>query len=1202
MEPFDIAHTPLAGINLIEASAGTGKTYAIEGLFLRLLIEKQIPLEKILVVTFTKAATAELSGRIRSKLVKALSAFRRGTCDDPLIDALLTKIPQRAASARLLEAALVDYDRASIFTIHGFCQRILHEHAFETGNLFDTELVTDPNPLLQEIADDFWRRQLYPSPPEFVSYVLKTARGPEYFFRLLKTLPAPDADIVPPLYSQPSLDSLPAYRCEFQRLQSAWPGSRESVIALLKDPALNGRRYGTVTVTPPAPGSRRDAMVSGLAADLERLLDTGGNGYPLFQDFVKLTGGYLAASVRKGHQPPVHPFFDGCDRLYRLGEALEREMDAALLYLKRKILADAPAELRLRKRSRNIMFFDDLLIRLRQAIRAAAGDALVQEVRSRYAAALVDEFQDTDTVQYEIFSHFFAGSAHVLFMIGDPKQAIYGFRGADIFSYIHASREAAHRYTLLKNWRAGPGLNRAVNTIFANTDAPFVFDEIAFSAGESALENARPLDADRAALELWFMRRPDGDALTRSETEEMITDQVAAEIVRLLSDQIDPAREEDIAVLVRTNRQALRVKSRLADMRVPAVLYRAGNVFESHQALDIYRILRSVSDPGNEKKLKAAWSTETMGFGDAAIGESFAESDVWDSRRAAARTYHDVWRRGGFMRMFRALMGAEQLGRRLLTLPDGERRFTNVLHLAELLHRRAVEKNAGMTGLVRWLEAQMAATLSDPDAHQLRLESDARAVKIVTIHKSKGLEYPIVFCPFCWEASDLRDPTAIFHDPDSERLILDLQPEKNGRHVRRARTELLAENLRLLYVALTRAKSRCYLAWGHIKGSSTSALAYLLHREPAAAEADVVDALVQTMSARTPDMLYADLERLAGNSGDSIRIVSPSRSAQTAYVPADTPVGALSRRTFSGRIDTTWQIKSYSSLVSRPLHVDDVQDRDALFEPLPVAGDSRIARGETAGTAEKKDIFSFPRGARAGNFFHDLFENAAYDAVPSDACRQLVADKLREYAFSEDWSDTVCEMLHRVLQTPLPGGDGGVRLSSVPPDARINEMPFYFPLRLLTPRTLKSVWAGIGAPDVPPDLPERIDTLTFSPARGFMKGYIDLVFRHRDLYYIVDWKSNYLGPRIEDYHQRHLTGIMQETLYVLQYQIYTLALDRYLSVRLPGYRYENNFGGVFYLFCRGIDGHRPEYGVYADRPSPRLLESLGRTLIPGYRP
>ncbi|MGB5993733.1 MAG: UvrD-helicase domain-containing protein, partial [Desulfobacterales bacterium] len=464
MKIFDPINTPLTGTNLIEASAGTGKTYTIAGLFLRLILEKQLTVNQILVVTFTKAATEELKERIRNTLLDAKSAFLKDSSNDVFVKTIVKKYDNRALAIQLIQDALMDFDNAAIFTIHGFCQRILHENAFETQSLFDTELVADPTGLTREIVDDFWRKHFYSLPMEFISYLLKKISGPEYFLKLLTKNRTADIKIVPEL-EKPDLASLDDFRAMFKRLQTIWPDSRIQVTHLLKDSSLSGSIYGSLkSVTMQAGVSKRDLMVASMTALMDKFVDEKSTGFPLFKGFEKFTATKIENSARKNYRPPSHEYFDICDTLYHKGVSLESEMETYLMYFKAQCFKFTREQLLVRKKQNNIQFYDDLLIKLKNALEDKGGKKLVQIIRKKYSAALVDEFQDTDSFQYIIFTRIFDSKKSTFFMIGDPKQSIYSFRGADIFSYMKAARNTDSKYTLIKNWRSNPNLITAVNT------------------------------------------------------------------------------------------------------------------------------------------------------------------------------------------------------------------------------------------------------------------------------------------------------------------------------------------------------------------------------------------------------------------------------------------------------------------------------------------------------------------------------------------------------------------------------------------------------------------------------------------------------------------------------------------------------------------------------------------------------------------
>ena len=1213
MEPLDLINTPLEGINLIEASAGTGKTYAIEGLFLRLILEKQLRVDQILVVTFTKAATEELRDRIRGKLLQAEKSFATGTSEDNLLADLLLHQKDHAAAVDLIHDALVEFDKAPIFTIHGFCARILYEHAFETANLFDSELISDQTELVRDVAEDFWRSHFYDAPQELISYFTAKIKNPTYFRRLLNKTGATELKIIPQV-AKPPLKSLSVFRKSYQRLKDQWPAARSAVIEALRDPALSGTYYGSMKPVENNPETtKRDLKIFAITDAMDKYVAVNSGGFPLFKNFENFTTRKIIKATRKKESPPSHEFFNTCDDLYRCADTLQAELENYFVYLKTQLFEEAPAALKKRKSEKNIQFFDDLLILVKQALADKKSNPLAAAIRQKYKAALVDEFQDTDDVQYEIFSRLFSAEDSLLFMIGDPKQAIYSFRGADIFSYLKAARQAQAKFTLTKNWRSKPHLITAVNTLFSNLKTPFLFEGIPFKNASPGVQDSNGLTEKEKPLTIWYLdSREHADRnkpVNKTDAVRLIAAAVAEEICRIVTKKAPVWQPGDMAVLVRTNRQAQQVKGHLSARGLPSVLYSTGNIFDSHEAMQIEKILLSISEPENPEYLKAALAMKMMG----AAGEELLSERLdllqWEHRLSSFREYFQVWQKSGFMRMFQIVLSREKIRQRLLSFADGERQLTNVLHLAEIIHQETTRLNLGISGVLKWLAEQRDPKSPRLEEHQLRLESDEDAIKIVTIHKSKGLEYPVVFCPYGWEGSLLKDPEIIFHQQDKsdgdQSLTLDLGSDSRDLNLIQAQNEQLAENIRLLYVALTRAKSKCYLAWGNINEAESSALAYLLHTAGGFQiddrSEDIVGELKKQVRRKSDEDRMTELDRLVKKSQESIEVATlPASSGCNFFEQRDAAVPMVARE-FRGSIDHTWQVSSYSSLVSRRMIDIDQPDRDAL------GGLFRHLEGHIEDWSDSReprmhdDIFGFPKGTRAGNFFHDIFEHLNYTDCSAQALSEPVRRALQAYGFDSTWQNIICETIAHVLTVSLRPTQPELTLSSIVSEQRVNEMEFYFPLNRITPQKLRSVFKKHSSFDSGEELPDRLGRLAFHPVEGYMKGYMDLVFRHQDRFYLVDWKSNYLGSTIDSYHQTALQDAMQQHLYILQYHLYVLALSQYLRIRHPDFRYESGFGGVFYLFVRGIDSRQgPECGVYFDLPKPYLINALGKALIPNF--
>lgn len=1182
---FDLLASPLDGTNLIEASAGTGKTYAIAGLFLRLLLEKHLAPAEILVVTYTVAATEELRDRIRGKIRAALDVLNGAGATEPFIEDLVGGIGDRKDARARLREALRSFDETPIFTIHSFCQRMLSENAFESGSPFDTELLPDERELREEIVRDFWRRHFYEAPPEFVHYARGRCRGPASFLELLRAAPLrPDSRIVPEA-PPAALSGLEAVRAAVAGLRQSWPKSRAGVDAALRAEALSKVQYG-----------RPERLLSAMDAFLARPWAS----LPLSKELFKFSPGALAKAAKKGHVAPTHRFFDRFRDFEEAAQALAAEMDGQIRYLRCELFRYVRQELASRKRRRNLRSYDDLLGDLRKALVAEGGGALSGAIRKKYRAALIDEFQDTDPVQFAIFESVFGQGGTTLFLIGDPKQAIYSFRGADLFAYIRAASTVERRYTLAENWRSEPELIRAVNTLFSRPKHAFLYEAVPFEKAQAAGREPSVLTFGgrrEAPLRLWALDGG-GGTVNVADARERIRRAVAAEIARLVEAGrcgealigTERLREADVAVLVRTNREALLTQEALTDLGVHSVVYTTGNLFDTQEARQMELLLRGVAQPSEETAVRTALATDLLGLDGAAIDGLMGDARAWEERLRRFHDWRETWERHGFVRMFRELMAAEQVRPRLLSLPGGERRLTNVLHLAEVLHGEEMRRRSGMGGLIQWLAANRDEETPRREEHQLRLESDADAVKVVTIHKSKGLEYPVVFCPFNWGPSRAGRDVYSFHD-EADGWRLNVALESVGEEARRAaEREQLAENVRLLYVSVTRAKNRCYLVWGPINKAETSSLAYILHPPEGSLES-VVDETAARVSAMDEDSLRRDLEGIASASAGAVEFNLLPEGPGHLIEPYAGETGPLEAREFRRDVGRAFEIASFSSLVEEA-------DRGAAagegLRELP-DHDERTPGRAAGEPAEPSGIFAFPRGPRAGKCLHAIFERLDFACAERGAVAQIVGAALAEYGYEQSWCDTLCDMIGRVVEAPLDRGSG-VRLSGLGRQRCLHELSFYFPLKALTPEKLRALFSDAGC--IAGEFPQWIGSLRFHPVEGFMRGYIDLVFEHGDRFYLIDWKSNYLGSRPEDYGPEALAAAMRDDLYVLQYHLYAVALHEYLKSRVKDYDYDRHFGGAFYVFLRGVDpAQGPETGIFRDRPARGLIEALSEGLV-----
>ncbi|WP_300669705.1 exodeoxyribonuclease V subunit beta [Desulfoluna sp.] len=1167
--------TPLAGRNLIEASAGTGKTYTIAALYLRLVVEEKMSVDRILVVTFTEAATQELAERIRERLREALH-FLEGTPNDDSLYASL--FPDGAAhndAARRLRTALRNFDEAAIFTIHGFCRRLLSDHAFESGSPLDMELVTDLSHLKQRAVQDYYRRMVEGATSLYAAWLKDQKILPESLLRFLSfSTPLSRISFLP------EGEPVSAAECEAQCLTSLgrasriWGQEKENALRIIAtDPALNRNKYRK--------GVERKAEAAA------RDLFSGSVPFGEMKDLEKLSLSTLCAATKKGKAVEENPLFGIMDTLLEDLEDLkiiyERNHMAHLIALARYVDETLSKD----KESAGIMGFDDLLSRVARALGDDGGDTLARGVSQNYDAALIDEFQDTDPEQYEIFDRLFKETT--LFMIGDPKQAIYGFRGADIFAYLRAAGEAEKGYTLDVNYRSTNGMVQAVNTLFSRGDAPFLFDRILFAPVKSAGgDNAETLTLDSEPISPLLIQRFEAGEkpLSKEVAQNLCIDLCGAELVSLLRMGREgraligaaPFTEKDVAVIVRTNDQARAVKNHLTTLGVHAVLYSSGNIFDSEEAEETALLLAACLRPWRLSLVKAALATRMIGLDAeaiAALDTSPLQLEHWSVLFAE---WHALWKEESFMRMIRRFIRAQEPYERLMGLTDGERRVTNMQHLIALLHRETMTRRLSPEGLLRWLSRMRDPASPRLEEHQLHLESDRTAVQIVTIHKSKGLEYGVVFLPFPFMG--YREPKggALYHEGE-DALVYDVGSEDLEEHRALAAGEALAEELRLLYVALTRACHHMVIPWGRVKGFERSAMARLLH----APESRSAEEAASLIVSRNEHDLVTDLHELESASTGAVTIQLCEQDEESIPLTfQETQAELAPARQFKGRLPDPRIVTSFSGLASSGRESHEA-DYDAWVHKKP----------EEEVPAE--GIFAFPKGAGPGTFMHTLFETLPFDAeesVRTSACRELL---LRHGYDTELWTEAISGMVREVLNTPLNAFETPFTLAEVPVRERLHEMEFTFPLKRITPGALKEVLNRWGyGPLEGGEL--RMEGLSFSPIQGYLKGFVDLIFQVGKGFGIIDWKSNHLGNSPEDYHKQALAHAMSEHHYGLQYLLYTVALNRHLALKLgEAYDYEVHMAGAWYVFLRGVDGSGK--GVYFDRPEEGCIRELDALLI-----
>ncbi|MGH8999982.1 MAG: UvrD-helicase domain-containing protein [Acidimicrobiia bacterium] len=1120
---FDVCGPLPTGVTVLEASAGTGKTFTIAALAAR-YVAAGVPLGRLLVVTFTRMATSELQNRVRERLVSAEGGLARALAgaepdpDDDVVCLLAEGTTAEVQTRRVLLArALSDYDAATITTIHGFCQHALDGFGLagdlEAGVTF-TEDVSD---LVDEVVDDLYVRK----------FAGRQVAG------------------------------------RFDRAEAG--------------------RIGRLAVeNPGAPIEPADAEA--------------GSGFAL----------------RRG-----------------LAMAVRAEVDR-------------------RKRTRGLLTYDDQLTRLRDTLAdESGGDAASARLRQRWRVALVDEFQDTDPVQWEIMRRAFAHPDSTLVLIGDPKQAIYAFRGADVYAYLEAAR-AGTAATLDVNWRSDQGLIDAYDALLRGTRLGH--EGIAYRKVRAADAHQKPrLTGAPASAALRFRMVQRADGLVRTTNygyvqaasgRAHIAADLAAEAVALLAsgavvetrgrDGSVCAREQirpgHLAVLVRRNRDGATVRDALAAAGVPAVINGAGSVFDTPVARQWLRLLEALERPTSPARAHSAaltaffgWTTQQVAGGD---------EDAWEAVHVTLHRWAGLLRRRGVASLLEAITWGEGLPGRVLTGADGERELTDLRHVAQLLHAEATAGGLGAAALAGWLRQRIAEAGEDThnEDRSRRLESDAQAVQVLTIHRAKGLEFPVVYCPYLWEPGYMsKRPLPFFHDPGAgDRRTIDVGGDGSpgyDAHLRQFVAEQRGEDLRLAYVALTRARHQAVVWWAGSYDSRDSPLGRLLFcRGP--------DGSVGHRGKETPadDKVIGRLSAVADYARGQISVERTGPQGAKVWTAGGREPGELVAARFGRRLDEHWRRTSYSAIVhaAHEAAVASEPEEELVADEPAVAAPEVVEADESDGPlrAVVSPLADMPAGADVGTFVHAVLEHTDFtsEELEGELAGRVAAELARRPVDIGDPA-VVSAGLRASVRTPLGSLLDERRLADIGAADRLDELHFELPLvggdhpnAALAVRAVAQAMSAHLPPDDPlAAYPSRLAAAGLAgELRGYLSGSLDMVLRVRGnsgipRFAVVDHKTNWLGADGEPlsawhYRPAALAEAMMRAHYPLQAVLYAVALHRYLRWRLPGYTPDANLAGVLYLFLRGMCGpDTPRVGgqpcgVFAWRPSPALVEAVSDVL------
>jgi exodeoxyribonuclease V beta subunit len=1148
------------GVTVLEASAGTGKTYTIAALTARYVAEG-IPLERLLLVTFTRIATGELRERVRERLVSVERGLDRRLAgappaddEDQVVTLLARGDPERHRDN--LARAIANFDAATIATTHGFCQEMLGGLGIAGDLEPDVTFVEDLSDLVDEVVDDLYIRRFSPS-------------------RL-----------------NPSAS--PAF-------------------------------------------SRAEA----------------------------------AALARAAIDNP---------------SALLVSADAEVPKMRLGLAEKARTELEERKRAMMVMTYDDLVTRLRSALESPGGAAVAAQLRARYEVVLVDEFQDTDPAQWEILRLAFGGGpAHsadpaTLVLIADPKQAIYAFRGADVYAYLDAARTAGTQATLPINWRSDQGLIDAHDALFSGVKLGH--EGIAYrqvraadahqAPGLTGAPVAAPLRM-RVAMREDLSQTPRGYARAADARRHVVCD-VAADIVTLLisgarvaaagergagtTETVQPAH---IAVLVRTNRQAAMIREALEDVGVPAVINGAGSVFGTQPAHQWLRLLEALERPASITRAHSAALTAFVGWPAERLAEADEDSWEWEEVHRRLHEWARVLRTRGVASLLETVMRDASEGRalaaRILGDSTGERSLTDLRHIGQLLHTAASDEQLGPTALTAWLRTRIAEAEIDTadEERSRRLESDAEAVQVLTIHRSKGLEFPVVYLPFLWEAGYIPDKPprpVFFHDPeagDARTIDVALEGRDFARHKEQFIREQRGEDLRLAYVALTRARHQAVVWWAGSFDSRDSPLGRLLFAR--SDSGDVEPSGGSTPADQAVLNRFGSLAEQTGGQGRTISVERSTVAERTVWSPERTRPAELAVSAFERTLDLRWRRTSYSDITAasheewvtsepeQPLLSDEPPGPGvapavgvapaAVPAPGPEAG-AQLTLGEASAEADTPlALAGMPAGVDVGTFVHRVMEATDFAAPDIDAeLAARIAEVQGRRAVDVGPAGALAAGLRAVLETPLGPVLDDRCLRDVAPADRLDELGFELPLAggdqpsgwLTLERIAGVLRDRTDAGDPLAAYAERLDDARLRQSvRGYLTGSLDLVVRlpgpaadppAPPRFAVLDYKTNWLGPPEEPltaahYRPEAMAAEMLRHHYALQALLYAVALHRFLRWRLPGYDPAVNLAGVVYLFVRGMTGADgtliggARTGVFGWPAPPGLVPALSDVLDEG---
>lgn len=1177
MHELNVFNLPLQGINLIEASAGTGKTYIVTILYLRLLLQlgkssaffRPVTVQEILVVTFTNTAVQSL----RNKIQKNIRQFRldciHGYSNNYIFSQLLMQIRNINYAINQLLEAEKNIHQAPIFTIHGFCQRILTQNTIELNMLFNTSITNEDMIWYKQICIDFWQRNFHALPLNIINLIQEYWTNPSALLN----------DILPYIYGKtPVIKNLnfsyhnnkdiSTYYLQIitniKNIKKKWCSNEHNIETMIYNFKVNHKIYNIKNL--------KRWMNTIKIWTQQPTID-----HTIPNDLQRFRISTLHANHIHNQHVHTYSLFNLIEKLY-----LQRISLKALIF--NLALHEIRQDLKKIKYYTSELTFNDLIDLLAFNLTNDRTNNLAHIIRTRYPIAIIDEFQDTDPQQYKIFHILYdQHSENSLILIGDPKQAIYSFRRADIFTYMKVRHTICTKYTLSTNWRASSNMINAINQLFQYTKHPFIFKEIPFipSIPTQYSKTYKFSINNQLQTAICFWIHPE-KIVTIDNYKKTMAQECAITLHNLLSEIKNKKawiennnykrmlQASDITILVRNHEEAYFMQETLSTLNISTIfLSNRKNVFQTTESYDLLLVLQAILFL-EHKMICAALTTIFFKLNATNIENINNHTLQQEQIMNEFSEYYLIWQHKGIYSMICTILFKHKIPEILLMSKTSENKLINILHLSELLQNMSAQLS-NKYELVQWFLSKIAQSKNGPTSSEylLRLNSTDQLIKISTIHKSKGLEFPLTFLPFISNFHDKKTP--LFHDRTSYLPYLNFN-QSTSSHIQLIEEERLSEDLRLLYVAITRSIYHCAIGVAPIvqKYKKKSNI-HDLHR-------CAVGYLIQKNVSGDAEFLKKNLEILKIRScGDiSFRYIKQQKLTNTSL--PTTIINTTNQHLFakswtipSNMINKSWTMTSYSQLKN--------QNMPIYFNLNKQLNISNYFNNTINNISLNPNPHTFPQGKICGNFFHNIFE---YLDFTQPINQSWLNTKIEEYHFDAHWNIIIQNWVHTIINTPL--NQENLTLSKIDHIHKKTELKFYFPINTdLQSHQLDCLCKNYDS------LSAKSPKLVFSKIKGMLQGFIDLIFRWNHKYYLVDYKTNWLGNNANAYTHYNMEQEIITQNYTLQYQLYTLALHRFLQYRIASYDYKKDFGGTYYLFIRGMDGTTLSNGTYFIPPLPVLF-------------